>query len=158
MKNTAPIRNGMRPIHPGEVLREEYLVPMSMSANALAHAIGVPANRVSSILAGARGVTADTALRLAQAFGTTPEFWLNMQQSYDLQLAAKMVKVFAKKIRPIVESYAVTHTTRSRAKSSAVIRESYGAGFAAKQKPTVIRESFGGAYAAKRSPRRTKVS
>jgi addiction module HigA family antidote len=144
MKNTTPIRNGMRPIHPGEILREEYLGPMHMSANALAHAIGVPANRVSGILAGARGVTADTALRLAQAFGTSPEFWLNMQQSYDLQLAAKTAKVFAKKIRPIVESYGVAPPTRSRAQSSAVTR----------------RESFGVGYAAKRksSPRRTKVA
>jgi addiction module HigA family antidote len=77
----------MRPIHPGEILREEYLVPLGMSANALAHAIGVPANRVSSIVVGERAVTADTALRLARAFGTTPEFWLNMQQSYELRLA-----------------------------------------------------------------------
>lgn len=80
-------RNAMRPIHPGEILREEYLVPLGMSANALAHAIGVPANRVSSIVVGERAVTADTALRLARAFGTTPEFWLNMQQSYELRLA-----------------------------------------------------------------------
>ena len=77
----------MRPIHPGEILHEEYLVPLGMSANALAHAIGVPANRVSSIVVGVRGVTADTALRFARAFGTTPEFWLNMQQSYDLRVA-----------------------------------------------------------------------
>lgn len=80
-------RNAMRPIHPGEILREEYLVPLGMSANALAHALGVPANRVSSIVVGDRSVTADTALRLARAFNTTPEFWLNMQQSYDLRLA-----------------------------------------------------------------------
>jgi antitoxin HigA-1 len=80
-------RNAMRPIHPGEILREEYLVPLNMSANALAHAIGVSANRVSSIVGGERAVTADTALRLARAFGTTPEFWLNMQQSYELRLA-----------------------------------------------------------------------
>lgn|ERR1700677_5184053 len=80
-------RNNMRPIHPGEVLREEYLVPLGMSANALAHALDVPANRVSSIVAGDRSVTADTALRLGRAFGTTPEFWLNMQQSYDLRVA-----------------------------------------------------------------------
>jgi addiction module HigA family antidote len=81
------LKNAMRPVHPGEVLREEYLAPMGMSANALAQAIGVPANRVSAIVAGKRSVTADTALRLARALGTTPAFWLNLQQSYELRLA-----------------------------------------------------------------------
>jgi addiction module HigA family antidote len=80
-------RNAMRPIHPGEILGAEFLVPLGMSANALAHAIGVPSNRVSSIVAGERAVTADTALRLARALGTTPEFWLNLQQRYELRLA-----------------------------------------------------------------------
>lgn len=80
-------RNAMRPIHPGEILLEEFLRPLDMSANALAQAIGVPANRISAIVTGDRGVTADTALRLARAFGTTPEFWLNLQQSYELRLA-----------------------------------------------------------------------
>jgi addiction module HigA family antidote len=101
MRNSNSVKNGMRPIHPGEILREEYLVPMNMSANVLAHAIGVPANRVSGIVAGVRGVTADTALRLARAFTTSPEFWLNMQQSYDLRLAAaKIGKAVKKEIRP----------------------------------------------------------
>jgi addiction module HigA family antidote len=77
----------MRPIHPGEILREEYLVPMDMSANALAQAIGVPANRISAIVAGERSVTADTALRLSRALGTSPAFWLNLQQTYDLRVA-----------------------------------------------------------------------
>ena len=81
-----PFKNGMRPIHPGEILREEFLVPMGLSANALAQGIGVPANRISAIVAGDRNVTADTALRLARALGTTPEFWLNLQQSYELRL------------------------------------------------------------------------
>ena len=67
------MRNGMRPIHPGEVLREEFLGPLGMSALALANALAVPANRISSILKETRGVTADTALRLARYFGTTPE-------------------------------------------------------------------------------------
>lgn len=83
---TAP-RNAMRPIHPGEVLREKYLVPMRMSANALAHALGVPANRISAIVAGKRNVTADTALRLGRALGTAPDFWLNLQKLYELRLA-----------------------------------------------------------------------
>jgi addiction module HigA family antidote len=120
------IKNGMRPIHPGEILREEYLGPLHMSANALAHAIGVPANRVSSILAGVRGVTADTALRLAQAFGTSPEFWLNMQQSYDLRLAAKTAKAVTKEIRPIGEYYVASKTVTKR--------ESFGTVYTAKKK------------------------
>jgi addiction module HigA family antidote len=93
-------KNGMRPIHPGEILREEFLLPMGLSANALAQGIGVPANRISAIVAGDRNVTADTALRLARALGTTPEFWLNLQQSYELRLV-EQDKENAKKIRTI---------------------------------------------------------
>jgi addiction module HigA family antidote len=119
------IKNGMRPIHPGEILREEYLGPMNMSANAFAHAIGVPANRVSGILAGARGVTADTALRLARAFSTSPEFWLNMQQSYDLRLAEKTAKGDTKAIQPLGEKYFVSKSAK---------RESLDVGYAAKKK------------------------
>ncbi len=82
-----PSTNRMRPIHPGEIIREEYLAPLGMSANALAQALCVPANRISGIIAGKRAVTADTALRLARAFRTSPEFWLNLQQAYDLRVA-----------------------------------------------------------------------
>ena len=95
-------RNDMRPIHPGEILRKEYLVPLGMSANVLAHAIGAPANRVSLIVAGKRAVTADTALRLARALGTTPEFWLNMQQSYDLRLAETESAANLRTVRRVV--------------------------------------------------------
>jgi addiction module HigA family antidote len=117
------MKNGMRPIHPGEILREEYLNPLNMSANALAHAIGVPANRVSSIVAGVRGITADTALRLAMVFGTSPEFWLNMQQSYDLRLAAKSAKIASKKIVPLSNPHRrasgrETHRFAAKAKGS----------------------------------------
>ena len=80
-------KNGMRPIHPGEVLREEFLVPLDLSANRLATAIHVPANRISEIVSERRAITADTALRLSRAFGTTPEFWLNLQQTYELRIA-----------------------------------------------------------------------
>ena len=72
-------KNGMRPVHPGEILRDE-LQALSMSANALSKALGVPVNRITAILHGQRGVTADTALRLARYFGTTPQLWLNLQQ------------------------------------------------------------------------------
>jgi antitoxin HigA-1 len=78
--------NRMRPIHPGEILSEEFLKPLDMSANRLAEALGVPSNRISLIIAGERGITADTALRLSAAFGTTVQFWLNLQQNYELRL------------------------------------------------------------------------
>jgi addiction module HigA family antidote len=77
----------MRPIHPGEVLREEYLVPLGMSASALAKALRVPANRINGIVNETRGITADTALRLARFFGTSAELWLNLQKAYELRVA-----------------------------------------------------------------------
>jgi addiction module HigA family antidote len=77
----------LAPVHPGEVLAEDFLAPLGLSANALARRIGVPGNRVSMIVAGKRGVTGDTALRLAAAFGTTPEFWMNLQKGYELAVA-----------------------------------------------------------------------
>lgn len=73
--------------HPGEILREEYLVPLSMSARELAVAIDVPANRITELIRGRRGVSADTALRLARYFRTTPQFWLNLQTAHDLSAA-----------------------------------------------------------------------
>ncbi len=79
--------NKMRPIHPGEVLREEFLVPLGLSAHALAQALRVPAPRVNDIVRERRGISPDTALRLARHFGTTPQFWLNLQASYDLKIA-----------------------------------------------------------------------
>jgi len=77
--------NDMRPIHPGEILREEFLAPLDLSANALALALRVPAPRINDIVREKRAITPDTALRLARYFGTTPEFWLNLQTAYDLR-------------------------------------------------------------------------
>jgi addiction module HigA family antidote len=77
----------LAPLHPGEVLREEFLRPLRLSAYALAKALHVPLNRITAILAGERAVSADTALRLARFFGTTAEFWINLQGSYDLEVA-----------------------------------------------------------------------
>ena len=74
------------PLHPGEVLREEFLQPLRMSAYALAKALSVPLNRITAILAGERAISADTALRLGRFFGTTPEFWINLQGAYDLEV------------------------------------------------------------------------
>jgi addiction module HigA family antidote len=82
-------KNNMRPIHPGEILREEYLVPLELSANRLAAQIDVPTNRLTEIVSERRGITADTALRLARAFDTTPQFWMNLQQAYDLRNAER---------------------------------------------------------------------
>ena len=78
--------NGMRPVHPGEILREE-LDAVGLSANALAKALGVPVNRITTILNGQRGVSADTALRLARYFRTTPQLWLNLQKTWELRQA-----------------------------------------------------------------------
>lgn len=80
-------RNGMRPIHPGEILREEYLNPLEMSVNALSKVLHVPATRMNEIVRENRGITADTALRLARYFGTSDRFWLNLQTEYELRRA-----------------------------------------------------------------------
>lgn len=100
------MKNKMRPIHPGEILREEYLVPLGLSANALAQTLGVPANRISGIVAGKRAVTADTALRLARAFSTSPELWLNLQQAFDLRTAELTVDPGVRAIKPITRGHA----------------------------------------------------
>ncbi|HEY5567471.1 MAG TPA: HigA family addiction module antitoxin [Gammaproteobacteria bacterium] len=80
-------RNGMRPVHPGEILREDYLQPLEMSANALAKRLGVPASRLNDIVLERRGVTPDTAMRLARFFGGDARSWLNLQTAYDLRVA-----------------------------------------------------------------------
>lgn len=74
------------PVHPGEILREEFLKPLGISAYALAKRMRVPQTRLTAILAGRRGVTADTALRLGAVFGTSPEFWLGLQAAHDLEV------------------------------------------------------------------------
>ncbi len=78
----------LNPIHPGEVLLEEFLKPMGISQNHLAIRIGVPSRRINEIVLGKRSITADTALRLARYFGNTPKFWLGLQTDYDLDMAA----------------------------------------------------------------------
>ncbi len=75
--------------HPGEVLLEEFMQPMGLSARALGAALAVPHNRISALVKGQRGVSGDTALRLAQYFGTSAEFWMNLQSAYDLSVARK---------------------------------------------------------------------
>src|SRR5665213_1194560 len=80
-------KNGMRPVHPGEVLREDFLKPLGMSANALAKALHVPAPRINEVVRKRRGVSADTAMRLARYFGVDARSWLNLQTAYDLRIA-----------------------------------------------------------------------
>lgn len=80
-------KNGMRPVHPGEVLREDYLEPAGMSVSALARALRVPAARLNDIVLERRGVTADTAMRLARYFGGDARSWLNLQSAYELRRA-----------------------------------------------------------------------
>ncbi len=77
----------LRPIHPGEILLEEFLIPFGVSQYRLAKDIHVPARRINEIVHGTRAVTVDTALRLARYFGTSPQFWLNLQTHYDLRKA-----------------------------------------------------------------------
>ena len=79
----------LEPIHPGEVLEEEFMRPLGLSANALARQIDVPVTRISEIVRGKRGITADTALRLGRLFGTSSELWLGLQSEYDLRVARR---------------------------------------------------------------------
>jgi addiction module HigA family antidote len=83
------IKNGMRPVHPGEILLEEFLKPSDppINANMLAKALDVPPNRITAIIKSQRGITGDTAVRLATFFNTTAEFWMNLQKTYELRLA-----------------------------------------------------------------------
>lgn len=96
----------LAPIHPGEILNEDFLVEMGLSQYRLAKGLGVPPRRINEIVHGKRSITADTALRLARFFGTTAEFWLNLQAHYDLEVQrdesgeriAREVEVFPRKV------------------------------------------------------------
>ena len=91
----------MPPIHPGETLREDFLKPLGLTANRLAMELRVPVTRINDIARGKRAISADTALRLATYFGTTPQFWMNLQANYELELAqdARGLEI-ADRIRP----------------------------------------------------------
>ena len=95
-------RSKLHPVHPGEVLLEEFLKPLQMSQNRLALDIGVPARRVNEIVLGKRSVSADTALRLARYFGVTPQLWLGLQADYDLDVAADRLRGrIRREVRPL---------------------------------------------------------
>ena len=90
------------PVHPGEVLLEDYLIPMEISQNQLAQAMRVPPNRINEIVRGKRNITAETALRLSRAIGTSPDFWLNLQILYDLRVAkATFAAIVEREVMPI---------------------------------------------------------
>jgi len=98
------IEEKLKPVHPGEVLLEEFLKPMSLSQNRVALDIGVPARRINEIVLGKRRITADTALRLARYFGTSPQFWLGLQMDYDLDVT---VDAMADRLEREVRPYAI---------------------------------------------------
>ena len=91
----------LAPMHPGEVLREEFLLPLGLSAGALAKACGVPRTRIERLSNKETGVTADTALRLSKVFGTSPQLWLNLQTDYDVQIATRRIGKDLARIAPI---------------------------------------------------------
>lgn len=97
------MKKELHPVHPGEVLLEEFLKPMGISQNRLALNISVPARRINEIVLGKRGVTADTALRLARFFGTSAEFWLGLQAQHDLDVTAEEL---GKRLEQEVRTYA----------------------------------------------------
>jgi addiction module HigA family antidote len=94
--------NGMRPVHPGEILLDNYIKPMGVSVRAVAMALHVPDSRLSEITKGERGVSADTALRLERYFGSEAKGWLNLQAAYELRVAEiENGKAIAKQIQPL---------------------------------------------------------
>jgi addiction module HigA family antidote len=102
MKISAP-QNRMRPVHPGEILREDYLKPLGLSANALSQALKVPASRINDIVLERRGITVDTAMRLVRYFGGDVQSWMNLQTAYEIKVAEQ---VLAKKIKDEVQPIA----------------------------------------------------
>lgn len=89
------------PLHPGEVLREEFMEPLGLSAIAVAHAIHVPRTRIERVVREETGISADTALRLSKLFGTTPEFWLNLQTRHDMETAGRKISKALATIQPL---------------------------------------------------------
>ena len=92
----------LAPMHPGEVLREEFLVPLKLSAGALAKICGLPRTRIERIAAETTGITADTALRLGKALGTSAQLWMNLQNRYDVEIAKREIGKNLDRIEPII--------------------------------------------------------
>lgn len=102
------------PIHPGEILFHEFMEPLSLSTSALAQALGVPPNRISQIRMGRRAVTAETAIRLSAQFGTTAEFWMNLQSLYDLEVAREAMGSQPLPKKVAASSKATSHTRSAK--------------------------------------------
>jgi addiction module HigA family antidote len=96
-----PMVKKHRPVHPGEILQKEFMAEYGLSVNKLALGVRVPATRIFEIVNGRRGITADTAVRLARYFATTPEFWLNLQVRYELAMAEDSRAKIDKEVQPI---------------------------------------------------------
>jgi antitoxin HigA-1 len=99
----------LKPIHPGEQLLQEFMIPLELSSNAVARALGVTAARINEIVRGRRGISADTALRLARFFSTSHQFWLNLQANYDVQRAEDEAGPKIAKIKPLGEVEEAEH-------------------------------------------------
>ncbi len=98
----SPKKNGLRTVHPGEVLREEYLKPLGLSANALALALRVPASRINDVVLERRGVTVDTAMRLTRYFGGDVQSWINLQSAYDIKVATRaLARRIEREVQPM---------------------------------------------------------
>jgi addiction module HigA family antidote len=97
-----PAPRKLPPLHPGEVLREEFLVPLKLSAGALARTCGLPRTRIERIATETTGITADTALRLGKALGTSAQLWMNLQNRYDVEVAKRAIGKTLDKIEPII--------------------------------------------------------
>jgi antitoxin HigA-1 len=94
----------LKPVHPGEILREEFMAPLDLSMNKLAMALRVPVTRIADIVNERRGITADTALRFARYFGNTPAFWMNLQTRYDLEVAEdEIARKVERDVQPLAE-------------------------------------------------------
>ena len=104
MSRSSTITRKLRPIHPGEVLLEDFINGLGITQHRLALAIGVPPRRINEIVHGLRSVTADTALRLARYFGTTPQFWMNLQDQYEIDLAQDRLRDQLVAIKPHVSA------------------------------------------------------
>ncbi len=100
------MKNLLEPISPGEIIMEEYMIPLELSQNQLARDIDVPVGRVNQIIHGRRSITADTALRLARYFGTSPELWLGLQNDYDLRCAKRKLGNRIQRVHSYQESHA----------------------------------------------------
>jgi antitoxin HigA-1 len=107
----------LKPIHPGEVLKTEFLEAENMNANQLAGATGLPASRIGEILRGRRGITAETAIALSGFFGNSAEFWMNMQSRYDLEVAHDAMEE-AIKMKGILSSKSTKQTSKAKAAAS----------------------------------------